>query len=125
MPYVDPKSIVPNGNNVPAGDPNLSTITIQWNAGASNELKLERIITQKWIALYPDGQEAWTEFRRTGYPKLFPVKVNNSNGTITGFIKRLPIPSKYRNSNQGGYTKALTMLGGPDNGGPKVWWDKK
>lgn len=28
---------------------------------------------QKWIALFPNGQEAWTEWRRTGYPKLNPV----------------------------------------------------
>jgi hypothetical protein len=124
-PYVDPKSTVAGANNVPAGNANLSTITIQWNPADTDERKLERIITQKWIALYPDGQEAWSEFRRTGYPKLFPVVVNNSNGSITGFIKRLPIPSKFRNSNQGGYTKALAMLGGPDNGGTKVWWDKK
>lgn len=124
-PYVDPKSQVAGANNVPAGNPNLSTITIKWDAAAGTEEKLERIITQKWLAVYPDGQEAWTEFRRTGYPKLFPVVVNNSNGTVTGFIKRLPIPSKFKNSNKAGYDKAIATLGGPDNPGTKVWWDKK
>ncbi|MDF2187939.1 SusD/RagB family nutrient-binding outer membrane lipoprotein [Paraflavitalea sp. CAU 1676] len=124
-PYVDPKSQVAGANNVPAGNANLSTITIKWDGGASNELKLERIITQKWLALYPDGQEAWSEFRRTGYPKLFPVVTNNSGGTVTGFIKRLPIPSKFKNSNKTGYDKAVATLGGPDNAGTKVWWDKK
>jgi len=124
-PYVDPKAITAGQNNVPAGDPNLSTITIKWNNAAGFESKLERIITQKWICLYPDGQEAWSEFRRTGYPKLFPVVVNKSGGTVTGFIKRLPIPAKYRNSNSAGYQRALTTLGGSDNGGTKLWWDKK
>jgi hypothetical protein len=124
-PYTDPKSQVAGANNIPAGNANLSTITIKWNAAGSTEEKLERIITQKWLAVYPDGQEAWTEFRRTGYPKLFPVVVNNSNGTITGFIKRLPIPSKFKNSNKAGYDKAIATLGGPDNPGTKVWWDKK
>jgi hypothetical protein len=124
-PYVDPKSQVAGANNVPAGNANLSTITIKWNAAGGTEEKLERIITQKWIALYPDGQEAWTEFRRTGYPKLFPVVVNNSNGQVIGFIKRLPIPSKFKNSNKAGYDKAIATLGGPDNPGTKVWWDKK
>lgn len=124
-PYVDPKAQVPGANNVPAGNPNLSTVTIAWNAGATDEVKLEKIITQKWLAVYPDGQEAWSEFRRTGYPKLFPVVVNNSNGTVTGFIKRLPIPSKFKNSNKAGYDKAVATLGGPDNAGTKVWWDKK
>lgn len=124
-PYIDPKSQVAGANNVPAGNPNLSTITIKWNAAGGTEEKLERIITQKWLAIYPDGQEAWTEFRRTGYPKLFPVVVNNSNGQVTGFIERLPIPSKFRNSNKAGYDKAIATLGGPDNPGTKVWWDKK
>ncbi|NII29768.1 SusD/RagB family nutrient-binding outer membrane lipoprotein [Pseudoflavitalea sp. X16] len=124
-PYVDPKAQTPGANNVPAGNANLSTITIKWDAAGSTEQKLERIITQKWLALYPDGQEAWSEFRRTGYPKLFPVVVNNSNGTVTGFIERLPIPSKFKNSNKAGYDKAIATLGGPDNPGTKVWWDKK
>lgn len=124
-PYIDPKSQVAGANNIVAGNANLSTVTIAWNPAANTEVKLEKIVTQKWLALYPDGQEAWTEFRRTGYPKLFPVVVNNSNGTITGFIKRLPIPAKYKNSNQSGYQQALASLGGPDNGGTKLWWDKK
>ncbi|MBN9297367.1 MAG: SusD/RagB family nutrient-binding outer membrane lipoprotein [Filimonas sp.] len=124
-PYIDPKAQVAGANNVPVGNANLSTITIKWNTGAATEEKLERIMTQKWIALYPDGQEAWSEVRRTRYPKLFPVVVNNSNGTVTGFIKRLPIPSKYKNSNKAGYDKAMTTLGGNDDAGTKVWWDKK
>jgi hypothetical protein len=32
-----------------------------------------KIITQKWIAGFPEGQEAWSDYRRTGYPKLLPV----------------------------------------------------
>ena len=114
-----------NQNDVNSGDPNLSTITVKWSDADGFETKLERIITQKWISLYPDGQEAWSEFRRTGYPKLFPLVVNKSGGVITGFIKRLPIPAKYRNSNSGGYQRAVTTLGGADNGGTKLWWDKK
>ncbi len=124
-PYIDPKAQTAGANDVLAGNPNLSTVTIKWDAVASSEVKLERIITQKWIALYPDGQEAWSETRRTGYPKIFPVVVNNSNGAVTGFIKRLPITSKYKNSNQAGYNKILPTLGGPDNAGTKLWWDKK
>lgn len=123
--YTDPKAKVAGANDVATGSAFLSTITIKWDDAASAEAKLERIMTQKWIAVYPDGQEAWTEFRRTGYPKLFGVVVNNSNGTIPGFIKRLPIPSKYQANNQPGYNAALTMLSGPDNGGTRLWWDNK
>lgn len=45
--------------------PALVTVTPKWDEGAANEAKLERIITQKWIACYPDGYEAWTEQPRT------------------------------------------------------------
>ena len=48
----------------------------------TQEQKLEKIIIQKYIALYPNGQEAWTEFRRTGYPKLNPIiSGGNHNST--------------------------------------------
>ncbi len=126
-PYIDPKAVVPGQNDVLAGSPYLSTITIKWDAGASIDKKQERIITQKWIATYPDGQEAWSEFRRTGFPKLFPVINNASAGTIstTAFIRRLPIPNKFRDSNPAGYARAVATLGGADNGGTKLWWDKK
>ena len=48
----------------------VSTITIKWDDNATMAEKMERLITQKWIALYPNGQEAWNEIRRTGYPHI-------------------------------------------------------
>ena len=35
-----------------------------------NGKNFQRVITQKWIANYPLGLEAWAEYRRTGYPEL-------------------------------------------------------
>jgi hypothetical protein len=93
---------------------------------ASTEKKLERIITQKWIAVFPDGQEAWSEFRRTGYPKLFPVVINNSGGKIATetFIRRIPFIQFEYATNIAGVNRALLSLNGPDNGGTRLWWDK-
>ncbi len=124
-PYTDPKAITPGQNDIKAGDPWLSTITIKWNDGDAFDKKLERIITQKWISMYPDGQEAWSEFRRTGYPKLFPVVINNSGGKIstTAFIRRINIPPTEYLSNPKGVERALQTLKGPDNGGTRLWWD--
>ena len=121
--YIDPKN---SANNITTGNPMLSTITIKWSDSDSFERKLERIMTQKWIAIYPDGSEAWAEQRRTGYPLLFKNVLNDSQGTIStsAMIRRLPIPNKYRN-NTLNYTQALQFLGGADTGGTKVWWDKK
>lgn len=118
--YVDPAN---PSNNATA----LSTVTVVWNDAAAFEEKLERIITQKWIALYPNGQEAWTEFRRTGYPKLFPIALNRSGGTVSSAIqvRRLPYPRLQYQENGANVAQALTVLGGSDNGGTKLWWDKK
>lgn len=121
--YVDPKALTPGQNDIKNGDPNLSTITIAWEDGASEEINLERIITQKWIAMYPEGQEAWSEFRRTGYPKLYPVIVNNSGGKITGFIKRLPLAQSEYITNKNGVDRIITTMGGTDTGNVPLWWD--
>ncbi len=124
-PYVDPKSFTPNENNINAGSEHLSTITIRWDDAATNAKKLERIITQKWIAVFPDGDEAWAEYRRTGYPILFPVVVNFSAGkipTIPG-VRRMPYPEREYNSNSAAVQEAVSLLGGEDNGGTRLWWD--
>ena len=44
----------------------MNTVPVKWNDGASNEEKLQRIITQKWLANFPLSTEAWAEYRRTG-----------------------------------------------------------
>lgn len=55
------------------------TVGVKWNDSDTEEVKLEKIITQKWLANFPMSLEAWTTFRRTGYPRLFPVKINQWN----------------------------------------------
>ncbi len=121
--YTDPSNA---SNNVVAGT-NLSTIIIKWKEADAVETKFEKILTQKWIAVYPDGQEAWSEFRRMRYPKVFPVVVNNSAGLIntTTQIRRLPFPQTEYQSNAAGVATGVSLLGGADNGGTKLWWDKK
>lgn len=109
--------------------PALGSTTIAWNSGGSSgfEANLERIITQKWIAMYPDGQEAWSEFRRTGYPRVFPVAVNNSGGTIGHgqHIRRLPFPSVEYQNNPRGVARGVAHLSGPDHAGTPLWWDRR
>lgn len=107
--------------------PAPSDITVAWEEGASFERNLERIITQKWIAMFPDGPEGWAEFRRTGYPRLYPVVSNNSNGTINTEmqVRRIPYPQGEYNNNRAGVEAGVAKLGGADHGGTKLWWDKK
>ena len=102
-----------------------STITPKWDESATPEVKLERIITQKWLALYPEGCEAWAEQRRTGYPKLLQVVVNNSGNTIDteDMIRRVFFNQDYKTDNKSLYDALVSKLGGADNGGTRLWWD--
>jgi len=125
-PYVDTQN---PANSIAAGSPYLNNIPVAWNSGTNGtsfESNLQRIITQKWIAIFPDGEEAWSDYRRTGYPVQFPVAVNNSGGLIPSVpgIRRLPFPTDDASTNPKGQAIGLTELGGPDNGGTKLWWDK-
>lgn len=116
--YVDPVDAVNNGVAV-------NKVTVAWDNAASNEVKLQKIMTQKWIAVFPDGQEAWSEWRRTGYPKLFPVVVNKSNGVIgtaTG-VRRTAFAASELAGNPEGLKSGQALLGGPDNGATRLWWD--
>ncbi len=117
-PYTDPSEKNPWSGS-------LSTITIKWDESASTETKLERIITQKWIALYYNGNEAWAELRRTGYPRLIPVAYNGSGGIVDSNVgpQRMPYPQEEYTNNAVNITQAVnTLLGGPDNQATKVWW---
>ena len=110
-----------------------SEITIAWDDSAPFETNLERIITQKWIAMYPDGCEGWAEFRRTGYPRLLPVVNNDSQGTVDTQtqVRRCPFPVQEYNTNSDAVNAAVGVLnaeaaaGQGDNGGTRLWWDKK
>lgn len=120
LPYIDyvPAS---GGKNMDA----LITITTKWDNADTPEVKLEKIITQKWLSCFPESYEAWTEQRRTGYPKLFKVQTNNSGGTISTeeMIRRLPFSVDDAEKDPMQYEQLKAALGGPDNGGTRLWWD--
>lgn len=106
----------------------VSTITIAWDDGDNDERMLERIITQKWIAMFPEGQEAWSEYRRTGYPRLFDLYGRNaSSGQVDNSgPRRIPFPSTEYDTNTTEVDKAVaTFLNGNDYGNVKLWWDNK
>lgn len=101
-------------------------VSPRWIESADKEVKLEKIITQKWLAIFPEGCEAWAEQRRTGYPRLFPVKENHSKeGCIDTeiMIRRLNFPGDLTDMEAGLYEALKKALGKPDNAGSRLWWD--
>ena len=105
----------------------LSTITIKWDDAATPEEKQERILIQKWIANYNLGLEAWSDFRRTGYPKFIPAtKEGNQSFIVDNTLgpRRMPYPQQEYTNNRENILKACNeYLNGKDNMVQRVWWD--
>lgn len=98
----------------------------RWEEEADRETKLEKILTQKWIALFPEGCEAWAEQRRTGYPRLLPPRYNHSKGGCIDthlLIRRLNYPATLSTAEPQRYAQLVQLLGGEDHAGTRLWWD--
>ena len=89
--------------------------SIAFPEGGSTNDKIKAIITQKWVAMNGSQTiEAWTEWRRTGYPDF--LMVSTYNQTAGKMPQRLPYPSSEvtRNAN----IPALKTILDP------VWWQQ-
>lgn len=101
------------------------TVGVKWDDSDSDEIKLEKIITQRYMAIFPASAEAWTTFRRTGYPRLFPPTVNNWEGTDSELqLRRIPYVPNPNNAAELAQLPAL-MNGQPNTGASRIWWDVK
>lgn len=119
--YKDPTGSSPDMESV-------TKIGVKWNETDDKETKLEKIITQKYIALFPNSMEAWGEMRRTGYPKMFPVlNVEEGDGSLKAgdLVRRILFPNSDDASLKDIQATGLKALGGPDQQGTRVWWDVK
>lgn len=78
----------------------------------------QKIAEQSWIALFGQGFEAWTEWRRTGYPVLSPV-VGAAESSIPS---RLYYNSQEISLNKVNYQAAAAALTGGDKLTSPLWW---
>ncbi len=91
--------------------------------GLTDEQKLEKIQTQKWIHLFGRNYEAFAEWRRTGYPLLVP---GNNPGSTNGQIPRRAIYSTQEAQLNGtNYNNAVNRMSNGDTFLSRVWWDKR
>ncbi|WP_420321347.1 SusD/RagB family nutrient-binding outer membrane lipoprotein [Flagellimonas sp.] len=118
--------------NVPvlydAGTQPVTDIPIAFDAGGGTERQLEQIITQKWIAIYPNGWEAWAELRRTGYPKQYArVESQNPDVGVDEIMRRMVYVQSEFDTNGEAVSAAIALpeMSGGDKNSTKVWWDKK
>lgn len=95
----------------------------QTGVAYSDAQALELIGTQKWVALYMQGYEAWTEWRRSGYPNFLkpaPGALNPSKQ----IPRRQQYPTTEAQLNTDNYNAANARQGA-DLDDTRIWWDKK
>lgn len=84
----------------------------------TTEEKLQKIGTQKWLALFFTGMEGWYDWRRTNYPEIIPGPA--------AFINTVPVrymyPSSVQSLNGERYQEAISRQGA-DEITTRVWWD--
>lgn len=122
-----------NSTNTPVAlndeydSPPVSDIPIQWEDDGGFERNLEQTQTQKWISLYPEnGWEAFSERRRTGYPRGYAI-IDSRNPRIseTELVRRLRFSGLEWTNNASATQEAESLLNGPDENDTRLWWDTK
>lgn len=119
-----------NGTSLPMAPggyfntPALTNIPVKFSSDPA--LELEQVLTQKYLALYPDGFEAWAEMRQTGFPKFYPlIHSDNPDVPADSMIRRIPFLTFDRQLNGPAVDSAVSLLKGPDNAATRLWWDVK
>ncbi|MDJ1466629.1 SusD/RagB family nutrient-binding outer membrane lipoprotein [Xanthocytophaga flava] len=118
-----------NSANIPIApddavhSPALSNTPIKWASDKTTQLI--QIATQKWLALYPDGVEAWADLRRSDQLKLYDrINSDNADLPVNVLIKRLPFLTSDAQSNAAAVEAAKSLLDGSDSPATPLWWDK-
>ncbi len=120
-----------NSNNIPVapGDyfnsPAVSDAPVKWSADPA--VQTVQLGIQKWLALFPDGYEAWADYRRGRAFVRYPV-LNSDNDDITNtttqWIRRIPFLLSETQTNGEAVNAAVNLLDGPDKVTTPLWWDK-
>ena len=110
-----------------SSDISNGNVSPKWKEDGTEAEHLQQIITQKYLALYPNAVEAWTEYRRTGYPylmKLYDLSLPNKIGaeSTARAPERFSFAADEYKGNEEGMKEIQTLLDGEDKGGTKLWW---
>jgi hypothetical protein len=97
--------------------------------GGTNEEKLEKIATQRWLANYTNGYEGWSIVRDTGYPASAVITSDNNDiisfaGEMNGLqAHRLRYGTSVYSSNAENANAAISQQGA-DKMTTKLWFAK-
>lgn len=89
----------------------------------NQEEALELINNQYWAATFLNGIEAWSNWRRSGYPDFAPAPEDGFTGGET--IRRLAYPEDERDLNEDNYEEAQSRQNISQSNllTARVWWD--
>jgi hypothetical protein len=99
---------------------NSTSYLANYDKALNKAQQLEAIITQKYIALnFINGEEAWSEYRRTGYPVSSGSSLNNPYGSIAStqsqatrpdhLPTRLPYPASEAATNASNVPQGISV----------------
>lgn len=88
-------------------------------AYAGGTAGLRQIATQKWVALYTNGPQAWAEWRRT----CAPATVKPGPDASTSYVPRRLEYSLTENAVNADAVAAATDRQGPDTFASRMYWD--
>ncbi|MBK7375215.1 MAG: SusD/RagB family nutrient-binding outer membrane lipoprotein [Chitinophagaceae bacterium] len=89
---------------------------------AATTSKLARIALQRWVAAYPNGNEGWAEWRRTGVPNLKGTRFATNAGKQ--IVRRYVYGVNDYSLNNAQTKAAAARITGGDTQDGRVWWDK-
>jgi hypothetical protein len=95
----------------------LAQPAIAYQGGAAG---LTQILTQKWIAFFSQGEEAWSDWRRTGVP----ANIVAGPSAILNYVpRRMLYASSEQSVNKDKLLEAIARQGA-DLNSTRMWWDK-
>ncbi len=89
-----------------------------------NEVQLRKISTQRFLALYNQVAESYSEFRRTGYPTTY-LDAAEEGVTNRQIPRRFTYPTSEYEVNTQNVQQAAGRLDSGDNLMSRIWWDAR
>ncbi len=97
-------------------------VPVSWAGTEAAQRK--QIAVQKYLGLFPESWETWSELRRTDANILYPLLQTENAAVGRGVMKRLTyVPNEYSTNTDAVNAAVSTIPGGQDVGSAKVWWD--
>ena len=107
------------GQTVPSGY--LTNTEVMWDPDLGFDQLMDRILLQKYYALFFTDFQQWYEYNRTGHPVLPKGPGLKNNGLMP---VRFKYPVSVQSLNKANYDAAVAAMGGPDDLNTKTWWEK-